>query len=168
MGLNFARTTTYRKIDHDSMVMVMNIDPTLEYKEGTPCYYDAVAKVVKPIPATSGNAATDDAIVAKYFGIAQGTNPVAHNPRKLTKMSFYIGDAVVKIFTHAGEVLTQFGGVFQGDEDGVVTTNAASRTEKLGNIVIEAEEFKVAHTTDEGEEISVLIRPSIVKTRAFA
>lgn len=170
MGLNFARTTTYRKLDHDSMAMVMEIDPTLDIAEGTPCYYDAVTKTVKPIPAKSGVAATDDAIVAKYVGIAQGTTPVAysHPGQRAKKMSFYIGDAIVKMFFHSGNAIDKFTDVYQGDEVGVGEVAVASRTESLGKVVIDAEEFKVAHTTTEGEEVSVLMRPSIFKTRNFA
>ncbi len=171
MGLNFARTTTYRKLDHDSMVAVMEIDPDADINEGTPCYFDAADGLVKPIPAKSGTAATDDAIAEKYVGIAQGTNPVAHHmprTRKSNKMSFYIGDAIVKMFFHAGNAIDKFTDVFAGDEVGVGEVAVASRTESLGKVFIDVEEFKVAHTTTEGEEVSVLMRPSIFKTRSFA
>lgn len=161
MPLNFPRTTTYRKLDHDSMVLVLNIDPTIDIAEGTPCYYDSVAKVAKPIPANA-----DDAIVAAYCGIAQNTNPVKyHGPIK--KMAFYIGDVIARLFFHTGEAIDMLTPVFAGNEIGVATVTAGANTEALGHVVLEAEEFKTARNTFEGEEVSVLMRPSIFKTRSF-
>lgn len=172
MALNFARTTHYRKLDHDSMVIVLPVDPNLEYAEGVPCYWDASAKVAKPIPAKSGTPATDDAIVAAYCGLAQASSPVAHHSRNgsqlgLTKMAFYIGDVIAKCFMHAGNAIDHLTPVFQSDEVGVTEVAAASRTEALGHVFIDVEEYKTARTTAEGEEVSTLLRPSIFKTRSF-
>jgi hypothetical protein len=173
MGLNFARTTSYRKLDHDSMAIVLPIDPSLKYAEGIPCYWDATDKVAKPIPAKSATPATDDAIVAAYCGLAQGSSPVAHHIRAdglgLNKMAFYIGDVIAKMFMHAGKVVDMFTPVFQGDEPGVseVLPGGDTRAEALGNVILDTEEFKVARTTAEGEEVSTLLRPSIFKTRSF-
>jgi len=113
-------------------------------------------------------AATDDAIAAAYCGIALGTNPVAHHPKsKNKKMSFYIGDAICKMFFHAGQAVDHFTPTFAGDETGVMTCAAATRTEALGNVFIDVEEYKTARTTTEAEEVSVLMRPTIFKTRSF-
>jgi hypothetical protein len=174
MALNFARTTHYRKLDHDSMVIVLPVDPNLEYAEGVPCYWDAAAKVAKPIPAKSGNAAADDAIVAAYCGLAQASSPVTHHMRAgkllgLTKMAFYIGDVVAKLFMHAGQAIDHFTPVFQGDEVGVseILPGADARVESLGRVIIDVDEYKQPRTTAEGEEVSTLLRPSIFKTRSF-
>lgn len=157
--MNFPRTTHYRKLDHDSMVIVLTIDPTLNYAEGVPCYLDG--GVAKPIPANA-----DDAIVSKYCGLAQATNPVRyHGPIK--KMAFYIGDVIARLFMHGGEALDHFTPIFAGDEVGVITVAAAARTEALGHVILDAEEFKTARNTFEGEEVSVLLRPSVFKTRSF-
>jgi len=173
MSLNFARNTAYRKIDHDSMVIVLAIDPNLKYAEGIPCYWDATAKVAKPIPAKSATPAADDAIVAAYCGLAQGSSPVAHHLRAdglgLTKMAFYIGDVIAKMFMHAGNAIDMFTPVFQGNEPGVteILPGGDTRAEALGHVILDVEEFKVARTTAEGEEVSTLLRPSIFKTRSF-
>lgn len=168
--LNFARTTTYRKLDHDAQVIVLNIDPTVTIAEGTPCYWDATNKVAKPIPATSGVGATDDAIVAAYVGIAQGTNPVKYHG-STKKMSFYIGDVIARLYMHTGMAIDMMTPVFQADEIGVANVAAgvgpAERTKALGHVILDAEEFKVARTTTEGEEVSILLRASIFKTRTF-
>lgn len=157
--MNFARTTNYRKLDHDSMVIVLEIDPTLTYAEGSPCYLDG--KVAKPIPANA-----DDTIVSKYCGLAQASNPVKyHGPIK--KMAFYIGDVIARLFMHGGEAIDAFTQVFAGDETGVVTVTAGTNTEALGHVILDAEEFKVARNTFEGEEVSILLRPSVFKTRSF-
>lgn len=157
--MNFARTTNYRKLDHESMVMVLAIDPTVEYKEGSPCYLDG--GVAKPIPANA-----DDTITSKYCGLALASNPVKyHGPIK--KMAFYIGDVIARLFMHAGAAIDHFTQVFAGDETGVVTVTAGARTEALGHVILDAEEFKVARTTTEGEEVSILLRPSVFKTRSF-
>lgn len=170
----FARTTTYRKLDHDSMVIVLPVDPSVKLREGDPCYWDSTAKVAKPIPARSGVDTDDDAIVAKYCGIAQATTPVGHHIRNgeqlgLTKMAFYIGDCIVKLVFAAGDAVDHFTKVFQGSGPAEAKANFAgeTRTEALGNVVIDAEEFKVARSTFAEEEVSVLMRPSIFKTRSF-
>ena len=85
----------------------------------------------------------------------------------LTKASFYIGDTIAKMFMHKDQVLNHFNKVFQGDEVGVLTTTVSSRTESLGHVVIDVEEFKTERTSNEGEEVSILMRPSIFKTRSF-
>lgn len=168
MALNFARHTAYRKLDHDSMVIVLPIDSTLTYSEGLPLYWDATAKVVKPMPASDADHAVNDPIVAAYVGLATQTNPIAHNPKKLTKMAVYIGDVIARLFMHTGEALDHFKKVYLGNEIGVVTvTPVADTTEALGNVVIDVDEYKVARTSFEGEEVSVLLRPSIFKARSF-
>jgi len=147
------------------MVIVLNIDPTIEYAEGTPCYFDKVAGVAKPIPST---ATATTAMIEAYCGLAQNTNPVKyHAPIK--KMSFYIGDVIARLFMHAGETIDHFTPVFPGDQIGVTTIsdNAGAFTAPLGHVILDAEEFKVARTTFEGEEVSTLLRPSIFKTRSF-
>lgn len=166
--LNFPRTTHYRKIDHESMVVVLAIDPSIAYSEGCPCYWDAAAKVAKPIPADAG-----DAIVEMYCGLATQTSPVTHHPRgALTKMSFYIGDVIAKLFFHGGEALDHFTPIFAGNEVGVGTITVAAggvdRTIPLGHAFIDVEEYKKPRNTTEGEEVSVLLRPSIFKIRNFA
>ena len=159
--LHFPRTTTYRKLDHDSMVIVLNIDTDEEYLEGVPCYWDAVDKVARPIPAN----ASDD-VVAMYCGIAQGTNPVKyHGP--INRMAFYIGDTIVRLFAHAGEALDHFVEVFAGDQPGVFTLADGGRVEKLGHVIIDSEESKEPRVTFEAEEVSILMRRSIFKTRSF-
>ena len=130
--LNFPRTTNYRKLDHESMVITLNIDPTIDIAEGTPCYFDKVAKVAKPIPADA-----DDAIIVNYCGLALGTNPVKyHAPIK--KMSFYIGDVIARLFMHTGEAIDQFNPVFAGNELGVTPVAAGARTEALGHVIVDA------------------------------
>lgn len=164
---NFARTTHYRKLDHDSMVIVLPIDPNGSYLEGAPCYWDATAKVAKMIPAASGVGATDDAIAEMYLGLALATNPVAHHPKPIKKMAFYIGDVIAKMLMHSGESIDWFTALFAADMTGAVTTTVGGRTIPLGHVIIDAEEFKVARTTFEGEEVSTLMRPSIFKSRNF-
>lgn len=174
MALNFPRNTAYRKLDHDSMVIVLPVDPNLNYAEGVPCYWDATAKLAKPIPAKSATPATDDAIVAGYCGLAQASSPVAHHIRDgkmlgLKQMAFYIGDVIAKMFMHAGQAVDMFTPVFQGDEVGVseVLPGGDTRTEALGHVILDVEEYKAARTTAEGEEVSTLLRPSIFKNRSF-
>jgi hypothetical protein len=162
--LNFPRTTHYRKLDHDSMVIVLNIDPTVEYAEGTPCYWDAANGVAKPIPASD---TVTDVMIEAYCGLAQNTNPVKyHAPIK--KMAFYIGDVIARLFMHAGENIDHFTPVFPGDQIGVTSVAPSMGvTKPLGHVILDAEEYKVARATLEGEEVSTLLRQSIFKTRSF-
>lgn len=169
----FGRTTTYRKLDHDSKVLVLPVDSTITIMEGCPCYWDSAAKVAKPIPVASGVPATDDAIAAMYCGIAQASTPVNQFMRAgvalgLTKMSFYIGQAIVKVFYHVGEAVAWFTPVYAGDQIDVFTATVASRTEPLGYFIIDVDEYKIARTSTEGEEVSTLMRKSIFDTYVFS
>ena len=158
---SFARNTIYKKIGPDSSAIVLPVDDTVaSIKEGTPCYWDATAKIAKPI--------TLDAHVPFYCGIAQSTVPVTHHTRQKKKMSFYIGDCIVKLTFPAADALLHFAPVYIGATDTSGTITPGGKTEVLGHVYIEVDEFKAERTTTDGEEVTVLMRPSVFQSRVFA
>lgn len=153
------RFNIYRKLGNEAAVMVFNINPTLTYREGDMLHFDKASGRVLPIAA--------EADVLNYVGIALATNPVAHHPKPITKMAVFIGDVIAKMFMPAGQAIAHMTPVYATADAQTVTIVDPGAGNVLGYTIMDAEEFKQPRNTVAGEEVSILLRASIILTRQF-